>query len=294
MLRSLSPQYKQAIDVMCEDEAIALLLKAADLPDTTRYQIAATAIVRELGHLPLAVNLAGAYIASGMCFIEDFCADCRVNHRTLLKADRFSSATVRNQTVFTTWDLSCSATTKAASTEDPKGASVSSEGAKAAIQILELFAFFHNEHIPECIFKNAAENSLKVIDYGSTTDENNKLRRGTYLPEDLIKVNSEGRWDNFLFREGIKVLMSYSLIARKESGRHYSLHSLVHDWNSDRTHLKEDPRYVLAAGDLISASICMKLEPDGYIYQRAVLPHIRSLVPQSGFASRCGFYCSTS
>ena len=61
-----SPENFLEVTEMEENDAIELLLKASCLyPSSMEFQAEASKIVKELSYLPLAIDQAGAYIASG-------------------------------------------------------------------------------------------------------------------------------------------------------------------------------------------------------------------------------------
>ena len=61
---------------MYENDAIELLLKTSCLDSSSmKFQAEASKIVRELFCFPLAIDQAGAYIASGAITIEDYIAE---------------------------------------------------------------------------------------------------------------------------------------------------------------------------------------------------------------------------
>ena len=63
------------VNEMEENDAIELLLKASCLdPTSMKFQSEASKIVKELFCLPLAIDQAGAYIASGATTIGDYLA----------------------------------------------------------------------------------------------------------------------------------------------------------------------------------------------------------------------------
>ncbi len=73
MLRRLPGSQMRCVSEMNEDEASEHLLKSAHLDmSSISYKKQASDIVTELGYLALAIDQAGAYIASGECRVDDF------------------------------------------------------------------------------------------------------------------------------------------------------------------------------------------------------------------------------
>ena len=70
-----SPESSLEVTEMQQDDAIELLLKASYLgPSSMEFQAKASEIVKELCCLPLAIDQAGSYIASGATSIGDYLA----------------------------------------------------------------------------------------------------------------------------------------------------------------------------------------------------------------------------
>ena len=67
-----SPENSLEVTEMEENEAILLLLKASCLSSSSDLKAEASKIVKELFGLPLAVDQAGAYIASGASSIGEY------------------------------------------------------------------------------------------------------------------------------------------------------------------------------------------------------------------------------
>ena len=73
---------------------------------TSDIQIQASKIVTELFCFPLAIDQAGAYIASGATTIGDYLAKYSGHRKTLLSHSEFTGASKYNKTVHETWELS--------------------------------------------------------------------------------------------------------------------------------------------------------------------------------------------
>src|SRR6202034_1347909 len=204
MKRNVSPRAWIEVEELEEEDAISLLLKAAFLDDTSEeLRQASMPIVRELCFLPLAVDQAGASIACGLCDMENYLemySECR---QTLLAHPSFEAASNYGRAVYATWEMSFLALEAKAA----KGKSeVDAQAAESAIVILQTFAFFHFDGISEDIFRRAAE------------APDVRLRATFNLPSQLLVCNKSGKWDWPFFREGIRILTSYSLINKSGSG----------------------------------------------------------------------------
>ena len=77
----------------------------------------------------------------------------------------------------------------------------------------------------EEIFKKAAENWAKK-DTKAKSEAASETRAA--VPLSLLHCDQEGRWDHLPFREGICLLLSFSLIRQDGSRKYYSMHRVVH------------------------------------------------------------------
>ena len=138
---------------MEEKDAIDLLLKASCLESpTSEVQVEASKIVKELFCFPLAIDQAGAYIASGATTIGNYLAKYSEHQKTLLSHSEFTGASKYNRTVYETWELSYQEIQQRAESND----SHKVNAANSAMLLLELFPFLHHEGITEEIFSYAA------------------------------------------------------------------------------------------------------------------------------------------
>ena len=267
------------VDAMGEEEAISLLLKAADLEVTSeKLREAARPIVTQLCFLlPLAVDQAGAAIQTGLCNIEDYFQMYSAHRQRLLDDPLFEGASNYGRAVYGTWDLSYKAI-KDRATGQPNS------GDDSAIIILETFAFLHNENIAESIFQRAAEapgpTGCEIVDPSapfSQTIPDPPLR--------LLQLGENGSWDPLFFREGIRVLLSFSLIRRGASGNAYSVHGLVHSWSQDRIPRIEQQTKCRSANALLYRSITHRFAIQDYAFRRSLIPHIKA---NANYAAKAG------
>ena len=88
-----SPENSLEVTEMEENDAIELLLKSSFLdPSRIDFQADALEIVRELFCVPLAIDQAGAYIASGATTIGDYLEKYSDHRQTLLSHSEFTGA----------------------------------------------------------------------------------------------------------------------------------------------------------------------------------------------------------
>ncbi|KAI9845326.1 MAG: hypothetical protein M1837_004948 [Sclerophora amabilis] len=270
MLRSLPSRQARKVDTMNEGDAVTLLLKSARLDELSQhFKDVTLPIVRELGCLALAIDQAGAYIASGECCIRDFLETFQLHSQDLLQNEAYKGASSYDRAVYATWDLSYDAISKSAH-KAASGVSTDS-GSSIALQILNVCAFFHFENIMEKIFQLAAENPERRDTCGLEIDPEGEFDRNKHLPQGLLRLDHRGKWDSHNFRQGIHILLSYSLLSRDESGQCYSMHRLIHGWAHDRLTVDDKIHYSRCASATLGSS---SLGTRDYAFRRALLPHI--------------------
>jgi len=266
-----SPENSVEVSEMEENDAIELLLKATYLdPSSVEFQAEASKIVKELFCLPLAIDQAGAYIASGATTLGNYLAKYSEHRKTLLSHSEFTGASKYNRSVYGTWELSCKEIQKRAKFDDPHRAIA----ANSAMLLLNLFPFFHHEGITEEIFSYAA------LQKDQKTSNPELPLASSMLDQRLLPLNKAGAWDNFAFREGIRILLSFSLIKKGPSDCVYAMHPLVHTWGRDRIFLNERKQCCLMAYVTLSCSLRMDgVQPYGF--WRASITHIRANMEHS-------------
>ena len=270
-----SPENSLEVTEMEENDAIELLLKASCLaPSSMEFQAEASKIVKELFFHPLAIDQAGAYITSGATTIGNYLAKYIEHQKTLLSHSEFTGASKYNRTVYETWELSYQEIQKRAKSQDSHKASA----ANSAMLLLDLFPFFHHEGITKEIFYYAALQKNQ-----KTTNAELPLA-SSMLDQRLLPLNMTGTWDNFLFGEGIWVLLFFSLIKKAPCDGVYTMHPLVHTWGRDRMTWDERKRCCLMAYVTLSCS----LRWDGsqpYRFHRVLVTHVRANMEYSRVGS---------
>ena len=260
------PENSLEVTEMKENDAIELLLKSGCLdPSRMDFQADALEIVKELFCVPLAIDQAGAYIASGATSIGDYLAKYLDHQKTLLFHSEFTGASKYNRTIYETWELSYKEIKQKAESD----ISHKANAAKSALLLLELYPFFHHQEITEEIFSYDALTKDKK-------NTNSKLPlASSLLDRRLLPLNKSGTWDNFVFREGIQILLSFSLIKKGPMDYVYAMHPLVHTWGRDRLTLSERKECCLMVFVTLSCSLRWDAgQPYGF--QRTLVTHVRA------------------
>ena len=167
----------------------------------------------------------------------------------------FRGASGYDRTVYGTWDLSFKEIKKRTS-EKFGGGNAQALAAKAAILILGICAFYHHSNISEAIFQSAAEESGKYI------VDSNIAKKLPYavnsLDCTLLALNNDGHWDEFTYRQGIAVLLSFSLIKRDQSLKMLSIHPLIHCWSREQKSKTGQQRMYEIGTIILSCAISQK------------------------------------
>ena len=262
LARHVPREARIELEDMEEEDAISLLLKSSSMDEhSTEWREAARPIVKELCCLPLALDQAGAAIAAGLCSIDDYLTRYSQHRRELLADPTFKGASNYGRAVYGTWDLSFRAIHV-----------MGTEAAESAIFILQTFAFCHHENIAEEIIKRAAEAGSTEPAIGDDGNGSNVC-----LPSQLVQLDKRGCWDPLFFREGIRMLLCYSLIKKVVVTGIYSFHPLVHCWSRDR--MSHEGRQISSslASTLLSSSITFRFMTADFGFRGALIPHIRAL-----------------
>ena len=258
MARALPSNQVLRVDRLDENEAVDLLLKAAHVEVSLQNKHLAAQIANALDYLALAVDQAGACIRGGQYRIEEYLTAFDKRRKDLMSNNFYHGASTYEQAAYTTWDLSYRAI-------EIRVEQRADDGAQCALELLNIFAFFHFENIMEDTFRRAAEVDGEI---GSdrTLHEDEKIKSLFHLDHNT--------WDNYSFRRGISTLLSYALINRSPSETNFSVHRLVHSWARDRLSTENQSLYFCIACITLAASIPRDDETDNQIYRSKVLSHV--------------------
>ena len=138
---------------MGQEEAIKLFLRAADVDDASSVVIQeeVRTIVNTIGCLTLAIAQAGAYVQQGHCSIRQYCDIYGHRREQLLNHLSVQTGSIYGFSVYTTWEVSLDAIKSR-----PDRAS------KHAIELIQIFGFFHHDNIADEIFERAWKNTRNI------------------------------------------------------------------------------------------------------------------------------------
>jgi tetratricopeptide (TPR) repeat protein len=257
---------------MEQEDAITLLLKAANQPDHTDLQQREIArpIANALGHLALALTHAGATIRRNIYTLEGYLPEYYEHRKEMMKHDILRNADSYKLNIVTTWEVPYERIKQRNTTI-----------AMDAIEILHIFAFLHFEQIPMIMFQKAWSNTRNP--YASLPSKPGFFRviwpaiadtKEPPLP--AILRQSGPVWDQSRFNEALNQLSDYSLIDRDDKKKLCSMHPVVHAWARDRLRPDEQRHWLAAAAATLANSITPELECSGRAYRRSLIPHVDS------------------
>jgi tetratricopeptide (TPR) repeat protein len=288
LLHRIKRDAAMEVGALERDNAKLLLGKIMHLDDMTMKDedLRLGSIVDELYCIALAIDHAGAAMLLGLCHLSDYTEKLQKHRRHLLANSKLRGAPGYNNTLYSTWSLTTTLLEERARLGSPD---TSPEG--IAIQLLNLFAFFHNNSIMEETFRRAVEvqNSSTAVD---VSGDRRLPIASEFLPRNLLQTDADGKWDSLVFRKGIQTLWSFSLLQRDKRETTYSIHPLVHLWSRERLNQREQNKTCLAMYAILSssigydasghdlqysASIGYTSSSHDFQYCRRVIPHLRAL-----------------
>ena len=248
------------VDIMSPLEARAVLLQhlkweSDSVPSPV--QLRCDDIVKRLGYLALAVDLAGAYIgneADQETALAQYLVDYGKHQDDLLQRDYFRGLSETNKTVWTVWDK----TLDRIQDLEPK--------ARPHL-LLAFFARFRDSIVQDELLRLA---SLGLSILKEHFGEENEL-----LPlwiEAWIELN-EDQWDSFYYRAASDLLIRYSLLQRADGKwPAVTMHSLV-QWRAIKCEKYQqwDVWHLIFIAAVCIQSNQESSEPH---FRRYIIPHI--------------------
>ncbi|EXJ61252.1 uncharacterized protein A1O5_12044 [Cladophialophora psammophila CBS 110553] len=260
---------------LCREEALALLLKSDNIrgpPWQPVVKITGHRITKALGYLALAVKAAGASIYRNVCKLHeylDFHNDFRSRYHSLRDVEKNSRES--EASVYSVFDISHRWLQNQEST-----------AACDALEILNVVAFYHFEHIRLDVFTKAKgfrqESSSPAGRKSLLTRLSEfvvlRMAPPRALPGFLKDRHLSGPWR---VREALALLSSLSMIFYDDEGDSFSLHPLVHAWIRDRMSTSEKALWASVALNILTDSIYLPSATgadDAGAYHRDILPHL--------------------
>ncbi|KAF8510875.1 hypothetical protein BU17DRAFT_97727 [Hysterangium stoloniferum] len=261
----------QAIKVepMSKKDALALLQyprEHSGLSDISKDSMSEE-IVKKLGYLPLAVDIAAATIHTGRCISQDYVRIHEKYMSAILKGkdQSMQGALGYNSSVYGALNMSYNIIEQLAK---------KSEEAADALFLLKILGFFHHQNIMEDIFQKAATAALPK------TYDNQLKMTFPDLPANLLECDDEyNRWDNTRLRQGMKVLYDYSLVSTDgvtTQSLSWTLHPIIHLWARYKAKETDALLYIPSARALLVACITPENIMDDVSFHLQLSPHIEA------------------
>ena len=213
-----------SVGMMDSSQTRTLLLKHLRLDSDSALQDVledCDKVSSQLGHLPLAVDLAGAYIANDVdpqAALRHYLGDYNKHQDYLLRSEHYRGLSPSEKTVWTVWDT----TLFRIKTSHPESS-----------MFLGLVARFRGSVVQEELFRLAS--------YGMALIKDDFLNDNKELPPWLAKLLAiEGqKWENFYYRDIRNIFVRYNLLQEVDGEwPGLTMHSLVR-WRA----IKDNPTW---------------------------------------------------
>ena len=262
---------------MKKKEATALFLKQAKMVVVSREQEEEVGkIVEELGHLALAVMLAGSYVATSPRLrgnIQRYLPEYRQRRKELLQRQPEKLVDQYGASVLTTWETSFEA--------------VQRQNVQAS-QLLCLLGFLHWDDILISLFEGEDHEEQQDGEQAREQDGEQTQKEGERQDKQEEKEQSDEddiEWKSFLFssdtvssydiEQQLSILRTYSLLKLQDISDSYSMHKLIHAWVSDRLSDEVRTRYILTSMLLLNNTLHYRRHHSPEMKTR-LIPHLMS------------------
>lgn len=252
----LSPDSSHHLEGLSTEDAVKLILTFSRYNDTTTNREVAERIVLTLGHLPLALSQAGAYIYVHKCL------------STYLEIYRKSKGKLLSTLP---WELPSNYPASVATTIRISFEKLSQD----AQDVIRLFSRLDSTSIAYEIIARAALAKFRTVVW---TEQPDLHPRTLALADALCQVFCpSGEWLEVDFNEIITQCLQYSLLrlTSHEDSKFYSMHVLVQSY----LRLNQEPIRGCEPGQLVvrllGSSIVYDEEYPHMAFDRLVIPHAR-------------------
>ena len=284
-----------------------LLLKAASkpLPPDSLTERLATSITQALGSLPLALIHAGKAIRKGLCKLDDYLHYHKIERQRVRDAQSkgFLKSDEIYITVYSTFEINFQGLIHKATAEIREGRTE----AKDAIQLLQMFSFFHRENIRLEFFTKAIaypriEQEHQMKERQREASDKSVLKRRSWsqvlrtmiiealaflskdrtppvLPDVLRVVDGLDRDNEVRLRAALNELTQLSLITYNDEDDNYSMHPVVHGWARERPEFSAIEQAIWCQAAMTTLAQCILLPPlaeteKDETFRRDLLPHV--------------------
>jgi tetratricopeptide (TPR) repeat protein/predicted MPP superfamily phosphohydrolase len=218
------------------EDSLEFILRRTNRSDISEEEsTAARQLCIELGHLPLALEQAGAFISAKSCQFQVYLKSYRSRRLELLEKGRPPIGEY-SESVATTWNINFEAVAQ----ESP-----------AAAELLRVIAYLYPEDIPlELILWGSAELSV------------------------LIQDALSGYQDNpLVLDELVEPVIRFSLVRRNVAAQTISIHRLVQEVIRDNLSAPEQHHWMERIVRAIDKCFLMPTEYENWPFCRRLIPH---------------------
>ncbi|KAH8813683.1 hypothetical protein DL96DRAFT_1685043 [Flagelloscypha sp. PMI_526] len=277
-VRIHAPKCSIWVDRLELEDATELLLGGVDVPKGLETYEIAVKIVNELGSLALAINHARAFLAKGMCALDEYLSIYTQNREKLLDDKSIQTTDDYAYTVYTTWAVSFD------------------KLSPDAALLFQLLSYMHHESIPCRLFKDAwdtwqaAERKEGAPPPSIATFVSSLFafirKEDEAVPQTVTTFLStftaiDLTWDILRFRNLIGEILSFSLLEFNTLTHSVSLHPLVQQWAQH--HSRNHDEIVHASQTLLSLA-----SPTGEKSTKTGIKLHYTFLPRIGNAYRDG------
>lgn len=266
-----------------DEDALHLLLLRANIgrPWDLATREAAGVITKALGYLALALIQAGNCIYRQLCKLGDY-LNLHLAARKMLRRSKLATTGRASddeivRVVYSTFDVSLELLPK-----QPRLR-------RDALELLQIFSFFHFENIPMKMLARAFDNRVETLQdtHGNRVTSRlvrmimNLLQPPRLLPG-FLKFD-DGEPDKYRITYAIAELKSLSLVSF--DGEYVALHPLVHAWARDKLSNMEQKVWLGMALNTLLQSISLPSADGPDIdceFHRDVLPHLEVCLLEHG------------
>ncbi|CAI9625001.1 unnamed protein product [Alternaria burnsii] len=295
---------------MHETDASELFFKVANVKESAENKSLVRDILNELGHLALAIVVAGSAIHQGYCKLKEYLTYLegmwrrRRPKRSVSGLDE-SPEKEREGRVEAQFDMSLHAIKRREVRAIEQGKEEDAMAARDAPELLRTFAFMNREKVRFEFLKLCAENAKKEQVMAETETEGKSTAQSwrqyffealvwvhdlpkrhpssTILPNVLREARETGCLDGERVRRAMRYLRSYSLVTYDDETDSWSMHPLIHRWARQGFESNPGEHHVWldAAATLVSSCVVLNENAGGNEeLMRQLLPHVTTVREQ--------------
>lgn len=258
-----------------------------------------------MGSLPLALIHAGKAIKSGLCKLDDYLHYHKTERQRVrdAQAKGFLRSDEIYINIYSTYEINFQGLINKAMVESKGGRTE----AKDAIQLIQMFSFFHRERIrleflTKAILYPKLEQEQQLKDQQRAAADSSNLKKRSWaqmlkefaldamvflsndrtppvLPDALRHADGFDRDNEFRLRAALNELTQLSLITYNDNDDNYSMHPVVHAWARERPELSTIEQAIWCQAATTALAQCILLPPlanteEDERFRRDLLPHV--------------------